>query len=176
MNTNDVGALGAMTPAPAGSALTFQRNSQWGHYARFWDTNELPCQQPPWGRLHAIDLATGDIAGRCRSVTHRSWPRAASQEQGRRALAGRLPPVRAWCSSPATNDSRIRAFDSRTGRVLWSAPLPASGHATPLLYRVPGSGQERLVIAAGGGGRFSSAVSDAVVAFGLPTAAHPDPQ
>ena len=176
VNTNDVGALGAMTPAPAGSALTFQRNSQWGHYARFWDTNELPCQQPPWGRLHAIDLATGDIRWQ---VPLGDAPQLAARGitgTGTPSLGGAVAGSSGLVFIAATNDSRIRAFDSRTGRVLWSAPLPASGHATPLLYRVPGSGQERLVIAAGGGGRFSSAVSDAVVAFGLPTAANPDPQ
>ena len=65
------------------------------------------------------------------------------------------------------NDRQLRAFDAKTGRVVWHAELPASGHATPLVYRAPASGHEIVVIAAGGGGRFSSAVSDAIVAFAL---------
>jgi quinoprotein glucose dehydrogenase len=68
----------------------------------------------------------------------------------------------------ATNDARIRAFESKSGRVVWQAPLPASGHATPLVYRGPHSGREFVVIAAGGGGKFSATVSDSVVAFALP--------
>ena len=65
----------------------------------------------------------------------------------------------------ATNDARVRAFDAETGRVLWTAALPASGHATPILYRAPRSGRPMLAIAAGGGGRFSETVSDTIVAF-----------
>jgi quinoprotein glucose dehydrogenase len=68
----------------------------------------------------------------------------------------------------ATNDSTLRAFDAATGHVRWSAGLPASGHATPIAYRAPRSGRPRVVIAAGGGGRFSTTVSDTIVAFGLP--------
>ncbi len=176
VNTNDVGAIGLIAPAPAGSPLQLQRESPWGHYARFWDADSLPCQQPPWGRLHAIDLATGDIRWQ---VPLGDAPQLAGRGitgTGTPSLGGAVAGSSGLVFIAATNDSLIRAFDSRSGRVLWSAPLPASGHATPLLYRAPRSGQERLVIAAGGGGRFSSAVSDAVVAFGLPAPAHADPQ
>ena len=72
VNTNEIGAVGRMAPQPAGpdvplapgadAATTYRRTSPAGAYARFWDRDELPCQLPPWGRLHAIDLATGDIA------------------------------------------------------------------------------------------------------------------
>ena len=31
-------------------------------------------------------------------------------------------------------DEKIRAFDKRTGKVLWEAPLPAGGYATPTTY------------------------------------------
>ncbi len=66
-----------------------------------------------------------------------------------------------------TNDRRFHAFEARTGRLLWQTELPASGHATPISYRGPTSGRQFVVIAAGGGGRFSSEVSDAIVAFAL---------
>jgi len=64
-------------------------------------------------------------------------------------------------------DSRIRAFDVKTGQEVWRADLPASGHATPVSYRGK-SGRQYVVIAAGGGGRFSKAIADAYVAFALP--------
>ena len=34
----------------------------------------------------------------------------------------------------ATNDSSIRAFDSRTGEELWLQKLEASGNATPITF------------------------------------------
>ena len=61
VNTNDVGAVGLMKEQPPGAPLAYRRASPWGEYARFWDSSNLPCQQPPWGRLHAVDLVTGDI-------------------------------------------------------------------------------------------------------------------
>ena len=67
-----------------------------------------------------------------------------------------------------TNDSRMRAFDARTGATLWETTLPASGHATPMTYLGPRSGKQFVAIAAGGGGYLSPTYSDALVAFSLP--------
>ena len=49
----------------------------------------------------------------------------------------------------ATNDSKFRAFDSRTGKELGSAPLDATGNATPITYQGRG-GKQFVGIAAGG--------------------------
>ena len=48
----------------------------------------------------------------------------------------------------AGRDDKLRAFDVRTGRELWQAPLPAGGQATPMTY--VGGGRPFVVIAAGG--------------------------
>ena len=68
----------------------------------------------------------------------------------------------------AATDRRFRAFDSRTGKQLWTAELPASAHATPVTYVGQKSGKQFVVIAAGGGGFFRGSTSDEVVAFALP--------
>ncbi|MDB5110326.1 MAG: pyrrolo-quinoline quinone, partial [Mucilaginibacter sp.] len=47
-----------------------------------------------------------------------------------------------------TYDEMIRAFDKRTGQVLWEFRLPAGGFATPITYAV--NGKQYVVIAAGG--------------------------
>jgi quinoprotein glucose dehydrogenase len=167
VNTNDVGAVGRMAPAPPGLPLAFRRESQSGAYGRFWDSQQLPCQAPPWGRLHAIDLATGDIAWQ---VPLGDAPQLAARGitgTGTPNLGGSVATAGGLVFIGGANDRQLRAFDAKTGRVVWHAELPASGHATPLVYRGPASGHEIVVIAAGGGGRFSSAVSDAIVAFAL---------
>ena len=43
-------------------------------------------------------------------------------------------------------DRRLRAFDVRTGRVLWSDTLPDSAQATPMSYVSPQTGQQFVVI------------------------------
>jgi len=167
VNTNDVGAVGRMAPAPPGLPLAFRRESDHGAYDRFWDSQHLPCQAPPWGRLHAIDLATGDIAWQ---VPLGDAPQLAARGitgTGTPNLGGSVATAGGLVFIGGANDRQLRAFDAKTGRVVWHAELPASGHATPLVYRAPASGHEIVVIAAGGGGRFSSAVSDAIVAFAL---------
>ena len=59
VNVNEVGAVGGMQPAGPSAPLPYRRGSPWGEYARFWDENRWPCQQPPWGTLNAIDLDSG---------------------------------------------------------------------------------------------------------------------
>jgi glucose dehydrogenase/peptidoglycan/xylan/chitin deacetylase (PgdA/CDA1 family) len=168
VNTNEIGALGRMEAQPPGSPIAYRRTSPFGAYARFWDSRQLPCQRPPWGRLTAIELATGDHAwdipfGRAPQLG------AGAPETGTPNLGGAITTASGLTFIAATNDRTFRAFDTMTGRVLWESELPASGHATPLAYRGPRSGRSFVAIAAGGGGRFSRTVSDTVMAFALPS-------
>jgi glucose dehydrogenase len=168
VNTNDVGAVGLMQAQAAGAPLPFLRAGPWGAYGRFWDKQHLPCQQPPWGRLHAVDLTRGDIRWQ---VPFGDAPQLAGQGitgTGTPNIGGAIATATGLVFIGATNDARIRAIDAESGTVIWEAALPASGHATPITYRAPSSGRQLVVIAAGGGGRFSAAVSDTIVAFGLP--------
>jgi len=59
----------------------------------------------------------------------------------------------------------FRAFDQRTGKVLWQTKLPAAGYATPSTYMI--NGQQFIVIACGGG-KCGTKSSDVYVAFALP--------
>ena len=68
----------------------------------------------------------------------------------------------------AVQDDYIRAFDVDTGDELWEQRLPAGGQATPMTYRLPSSGKQYVVIAAGGHPRFGTTLGDYVIAFALP--------
>lgn len=171
VNSNEIGAVGRMEAQPAGSPQAYRRTSPWGNYARFWDSRQLPCQQPPWGRLTAINLATGEIAwqipfGRAEAAG------AQGRDTGTPNLGGAITTASGLTFIAATNDGAFRAFETATGRMLWETQLPASGHAAPLAYRGPRTGRPFVVIAAGGGGRFSRRASDAIVAFTLPAPTH----
>ena len=65
----------------------------------------------------------------------------------------------------ASRDSKIRAFDKYTGKLLWEHDLPAAGFATPAVYEV--AGKQFLVIACGGG-KLGTKSGDSYVAFALP--------
>lgn len=168
VNTNEIGAIANMVPAPDGAVLPFRRDGPRGAYGRFWDSRELPCQQPPWGVLHAVNLSTGEIAWQ---VPFGDAPALAAQGitgTGTPNLGGAIVTAGGLVFIGSTNDARLRAFDVKTGRELWRADLPASGHAPPVSYRGARSGRQFVMIAAGGGGRFSKRISDAFVAFALP--------
>ena len=168
VNANEVPAVGAMKPQPAGSPVPFRRSTKSGEYARFWDGSRYPCVQPPWGTLSAVDLNTGEIAwkvalGEFDELTAKGIP-----QTGTPNLGGSIATASGLVFIAGSNDSRFRAFDARTGKVLWEARLEASGHATPMTFLSRRSGRQYVVIAAGGGGYFSRTVSDTLAAYALP--------
>ncbi len=57
----------------------------------------------------------------------------------------------------ATNDRRFRAFDARTGRELWAAPLEAGVNANPIAFRGKDGKQYVAAVA-----------TDQLVAFSVP--------
>ena len=167
VNTNDVGAIAHMVPAPAGSPVPYVRGGALGAYGRFWDSRKLPCQAPPWGRLNGIDLRTGTIAWQVPLGNVPSLEAQGITGTGTPNLGGAIVTGGGLAFIGGAIDSRLRAFDVATGREVWRADLPASAHGTPVTYR-GASGRQFLVVAAGGGGRFSvGAISDAVIAFAL---------
>ena len=115
VNTNDVGAVGLMKEQPPGAPLAYRRSSPWGEYARFWDSSNLPCQQPPWGRLHAVDLVTGDIRWQ---VPLGNAPQLAARGitgTGTPNIGGAIATASGLVFIAATNDARLRAFDAVLG-------------------------------------------------------------
>jgi quinoprotein glucose dehydrogenase len=65
----------------------------------------------------------------------------------------------------ATMDRLFRAYDARTGKVLWDHKLPADGVASPMTYSV--DGKQYVAIAAGGHHMFGRAMSDSIMVFSL---------
>ncbi len=167
VNVNEVGALGGLLAQGPHAPVAFRRAGPGGEYARFWDDNRWPCQQPPWGTLHAVDLDQGTIAwsvplGVVDALVARGLP-----PTGTPSLGGAIATAGGVVFVAGTNDARFRAFDADTGRELWADRLEASGHATPMTYRGR-SGRQYVVIAAGGGGYLSRTTSDVVAAYALP--------
>ena len=167
VNANEVGAVGELKPQSQGP-LTYRRASKEGEYARFWDQDHYPCQQPPWGTLNAIDLGTGELVwkvplGVVDALTAKGVP-----QTGALNLGGSIVTAGGLVFIAGTNDSRFRAFDAKTGTELWVERLEASGHATPMTYLGTKSKKQFVVIAAGGGGSFSEVVSDVLAAYALP--------
>ena len=93
----------------------------------------LPCQRPPWGRLVAVNANTGDIAWQVPLGTTDALPEG-KRNTGGSGSAGPIATAGGVVIVGASNDRRIRAFDSKTGKQLWVAALPGAGNANPITY------------------------------------------
>lgn len=166
VNTNEVGAVGQMVKNAPGSPTAYRRTSPKGAYARFWDDNLWPCQKPPWGLLTAININSGDIAWRVPLGITEALEAKGIHDTGAPNIGGSIATAGGLVFIAATNDSRFRAFDARTGREAWSTKLDAAGYATPATY-LGRDGRQYVVIAAGGGGFFGTELGDSLIAFAL---------
>jgi quinoprotein glucose dehydrogenase len=134
-------------------------------YNRFFDPDGYPAVKPPWGTLNAVDLNKGEIAwtvplGEFAALTKRGIPPTGTENYGGPvATAGGLIFI------GASKDEKFRAFDKKTGKVLWETSLPAGGYASPATYEVGG---KQYVVIAAGGGKMGTKSGDSYVAFALP--------
>lgn len=127
----------------------------------------LPCRQPAWGYISAIDLRTNEIVWKKRIGTTRdSAPVPLPFKVGMPMLGGPIVTAGGVAFIGATADNYLRAFDVKDGAQLWEARLPAGGQATPMSYSA--GGKQYVVIAAGGHGSFGTKLGDYVIAYALP--------
>ena len=131
-------------------------------YLKIQDQDGLPGNSPPWGTLTAIDLATGQASWQVALGNYPSHPELGF---GAENAGGAVVTASGLIFTAATPDMKIRAYDTRNGKMLWQAELPAAGYSTPAIYSV--AGRQYVVIAAGGGHLGPPSGSE-YVAFALP--------
>jgi quinoprotein glucose dehydrogenase len=130
----------------------------------------IPCMQPPWGKLYAIDLLTDQIL----------WERpvGTARDTGPLGIASHIPLLigtpqvggtiitrSGLIFSGATLDRYLRAYELRTGKELWNARLPAGGQATPITFEQ--DSRQFVVIGSGGHGVLGTKHGDYVLAYAL---------
>lgn len=165
VNVMHIGQWGHMEKRGA----EYFRTSAYGTYARFWNREtHIPCQNPPFGELIAVDLASGDIAWRSVLGRIEALEAIGVRDTGSLNMGGSIATAGGIVFIGATNDSRFRAFDSRTGKLLWETKLEASGHSSPITYMGRDGRQYVALMAAGGGGYLGGGLSNSLVAFALP--------
>jgi quinoprotein glucose dehydrogenase len=135
-------------------------------YDRFVDNKGYPAITPPWGSLTAIDLNSGRqvwrvTLGEFKELKARGIPSTGTENYG-----GPVSTAGGLLFIAATKDGMIRAFDKRTGAILWEFELPAAAFATPCTYM---AGGRQFVAVACGGSKLGTPAGDSYVAFALPS-------
>jgi quinoprotein glucose dehydrogenase len=129
----------------------------------------MPCNPPPWGQLHAIDMHTGKVLWEVPLGTTRDLAPGTQlflRGTGTPNFGGPIATGSGLVFIGAAMDNYLRAFDAASGRELWRGRLPAGGQATPMTY--VWKGRQYVVIAAGGHSKANTKRGDSVVAFALP--------
>lgn len=171
-NVMDLGQWGHMEKwqDPKTGQVTYRRNSEMGPYARFWDPkSHIPCQNPPFGELVAVNVNTGDIAWRVPLGTVDELEAKGIKNTGTLNLGGSIATAGGLIFIAATNDSRFRAFESKTGKELWVQKIDTNAHCVPITYEGK-NGRQYVAVMAGGGGYFGAKPDDSLIAFSLPQA------
>ncbi|MEC7760906.1 MAG: pyrroloquinoline quinone-dependent dehydrogenase [Pseudomonadota bacterium] len=158
-------AEGAGDPQ-AGAPYAIDVNAGWRN-----SVTDMPCVQPPYGGIRAIDLETGNTI----------WdePLGTARENGPFGIPSFLPfkigtpnnggPVitaGGLAFIGAATDNLFRAIDLETGETLWSDVLPAGGQANPITYEV--DGKQYVMIAATGHHFMETPIGDYLIAYALP--------
>jgi glucose dehydrogenase len=130
VNDKDLGTIAMLTPQLSSNKFQSLAKSK----IQFTDPDGYPCSAPPWGELMAINAATGDTVwreplGELKELTAKGIPKTGTNNAG-----GSVATAGGVLFIGASQDKMFRAFDSRTGKELWSADLAANGGATPLTY------------------------------------------
>jgi quinoprotein glucose dehydrogenase len=132
---------------------------------QFLSKEGYPAVSPPWGNLSAINLNTGKLVWKNTFGDYPELLKTKNIHSGGESWGGSVVTAGGLLFIAATMDEKFRAFNKRTGELLFETELPAGGYATPSVYRV--NGKEYIVIACGGG-RMKSKPGDSYVAFTLP--------
>lgn len=138
----------------------------------FYSPLSIPCHSPPWGTVSAVDLETGKIVWQRPAGTiqdnylNNGMKLPFSMPVGMPTLGGPLTTATGVTFHNGSQDYFLRAYATETGEELWKARLPVGGQSTPMSYISPESGDQFVVLAAGGN-RQSPDRGDYLIAYRL---------
>lgn len=132
----------------------------------------VPCQRPPYGTINAFDIKTrkpvwSQSFGTSAAAGPFNIPSLLPIRMGVPNMGGSVVTAGGLTFIGAAQDRRLRAYDTATGKELWSAKLPAVAAATPMTYVAP-NGRQYVVIASGGHYGLPGPQAAAIMAFALP--------
>jgi quinoprotein glucose dehydrogenase len=133
-------------------------------YNKFLSKEGSPALAPPWGTLTALDLNTGQYIWK-KTLGNDTAFKNAKEPTGTENYGASVVTKGGLLFIGATKDGKFRAFNKRTGELLWETALPAPAYATPAIYEW---NNKQYIVIACGGGKLGTPSGDSFVAFALP--------
>lgn len=127
---------------------------------RLIDLEGYPGIKPPWGTLTALNLNNGKIIWQVPLGYFEKLKKRGMLNTGTANFGGPTATLGGLVFVGGTLDKLIRAFDSDTGKELWSHKLPYIGSAPPTVYEA--KGEQYIVIPATGGSSLEKMYPDLV--------------
>jgi quinoprotein glucose dehydrogenase len=144
-----------------------QQGSPYGvHMHNFVNWLGMPCWRPPYGTLSSYDLKTGKLLWREPFGEIQKYGFYMPLSWGSVTIGAPVITKSGLIFIGASMDSRVRALDLKTGKVLWRWRVDAPAVAMPAIYEY--KGKEYVVFAVGGNTILAPKVSDQLIAFALP--------
>lgn len=142
--------LTAREDLPEGEPGNQQGTPYASRTVRFLSPLGVPCNQPPYGILAAIDLETRQLLwerpiGLAKDSGPWGIPTKIPLTIGTPQSGGTVTTAGGLIFSAGTMDNTIRATNIMNGEELWSDDLPFTAHSTPMTY-LSASGKQTVVV------------------------------
>jgi len=176
VNSKDTPSTGWIQRNPRYSEATADKELPyvWGGGPSFSASIKLPdgrtasfsCLKPPWARLIAVNANTGEIAWQTPLGVNENLPEG-KRNVGAPGSGGAIATAGGLVFIGATTDNRFRAFDSRTGKELWSVKLDYNITAVPMTYQAR-NGKQYVAVVSASGRSAGAPNGESLVVFSLP--------
>lgn len=141
--------------APYGMRLEVALN-RWG----------MPCWEPPFGELVALDMTTGDIKWRRPMGVSQQYGFFMPESWGSPTIGGPAVTAGNVIFIGASMDAKVRAYSLETGEELWSDQTEAPSVSNPAVYEY--NGRQYVAFVSGGNTILKDQVGDQIAVYALP--------
>lgn len=126
----------------------------------------MPCWQPPFGEIVALDMHTGDVKWRRPVGASQQYGFFMPESWGSPTIGGPAVTAGGVIFIGASMDAKVRAYSLASGEELWSDQVEAPAVANPSVYEY--KGRQYVAFVAGGNTILKDQVGDQVVVYALP--------
>ncbi|MGX9831141.1 pyrroloquinoline quinone-dependent dehydrogenase [Enterobacter hormaechei subsp. xiangfangensis] len=126
----------------------------------------MPCWQPPFGEIVALDMHTGDVKWRRPVGASQQYGFFMPESWGSPTIGGSAVTAGGVIFIGASMDAKVRAYSVESGEELWSDQAEAPAVANPSVYEY--KGRQYVAFVAGGNTILKDQVGDQVVVYALP--------